>query len=108
MKTFLSLALAAAMSVFMAGCCGKAECKKAPAVQPKQECCKKAQAAQPKQECCKKAQAQAGCCCCKGKPCCACKKPAAKPAKKASGKKAVKKAPAKKTSAKAKPDGKKK
>ena len=88
MKLFMSLALAAVMSVFMAGCaCGKSECKKAPAVQPKTEC--------------KKAPA----CCCKGKTCCPCKKAAVKKnaAKKAPAKKAVKKAPAKKAAAKKAP-----
>ena len=77
MKLFMSLALAAVMSVFMAGCaCGKSECKKAPAVQPKTEC--------------KKAPA----CCCKGKNCCPCKKAAVK--KNAAKKAAAKKAPAQK------------
>ena len=91
MRKFLSLALVAVVSVFMAGCaCGKSDCKKDAVKQPKQEC--------------KKADA---CCCSKGKPCPCCKKAAAKPAaKKAAARKAAvkkaaaKKAPAKKTAAK--------
>ena len=66
MKKILSLAIAAVVSVFMAGCsCGKSECKKDEVKQPKQECK----------------------CACQEKGCCACKKAAAKPA--------AKKAPAK-------------
>ena len=89
MRKFLSLALVAVVSVFMAGCaCGKSDCKKDAVKQPKQEC--------------KKADA---CRCNNGKPCICCKKAAAKPAaKKAPAKKAaVKKAPAKKAAAKKAP-----
>ena len=89
MRKFLSLALVAVVSVFMAGCaCGKSDCKK-DAVKPPQQECKKADA----------------CRCNNGKPCACCKKAAAKPAaKKAPAKKAaVKKAPAKKAAAKKAP-----
>ena len=83
MKKLLSLAIAAVMSVFMAGCSSKSECKKEEVKQPKQACT----------------------CACQEKGCCSCKKAAAKPAaKKAPAKKAaVKKAPAKKAAAKKAP-----
>ena len=75
MKVFLSLALAAAMSVFVTGCacCGKDKAEK-DASQPKQQCCKKAEgkkeckkAAGCEQKCqkagCKKQCAKDGCKC---------------------------------------------
>ena len=69
MKKLLSLAIAAVMSVFMAGCCSsKSECKKEEVKQPKPACT----------------------CACQEKGCCSCKKAVAKkaPAKKAPAKKA--------------------
>ena len=81
MKKLLSLAIAAVMSVFMAGCCSsKSECKKEEVKQPKPACT----------------------CACQEKGCCSCKKAVAKkaPAKKAAAKPAAKKAPAKKAAAK--------
>lgn len=82
MKMFLSLAVAAAMAVFAAGCaCGKTESKP---------------------ECSKQQKTAVKSCCCKDKPCCSCKKPAGKkPVKRKAVKKVEQKkaAPAQKAAA---------